>query len=98
VRLAPLPQAAERSGVRTLHPLPFCGAERQVRVEPDPHAGVAVDVPEYSILSPEFCGGETLAALALVLMDSRGIKKAASSTPGYGSLIRLSEVLELSTP
>jgi hypothetical protein len=83
MRVAPLPPAAERFGVRTPYPLPFFGAERQVRVEPDPHIGGAVGGPECSILSPDFCSGETGAP--------------ASSTLGYGSLTRLSEVLELST-
>jgi hypothetical protein len=91
------PPAAERFGVRTPYPLPFCGAERQVRVEADLHVGGAVGGPECPILSPDFGGGETRAALALVSVDSRGIEKAASSTPRYGSLTLLSEVSELST-
>ena len=87
MRLAPLPQAAERVGVRTPYPSPFCGAERQVRVEADPHVGGAEGGPECSILSPDFCSGAARAALALVLVDSRGIEKAASSTLGYGHIM-----------
>jgi hypothetical protein len=82
----------------TLHRSRFCGAERQVRVEADPRIGGAIGGPDYSILSPEFCGGETLAALALVSVDSRGIEKDASSTLGYGHITQLSEVPERSTP
>jgi hypothetical protein len=59
--------------------------------------GGAEGGPECSILSPDFCGGAALAALALVLVDSRGIEKDASSTPRYGSLTLLSEVSERST-
>jgi hypothetical protein len=114
----------------TLHPLPFCRAERQVRVEADPRAGGAVGGPECPILSPDFGGGEarrprpgvrgfsgnregrfvdaalrephsaqrSLRAIhALVLVDARGIEKAASSTLGYGNLTQLSEVPERST-
>jgi hypothetical protein len=81
-----------------LHRSRFCGAERQVRVEPDPHIGGAIGGSDYSILSPDFCGGAARAALALVLVDSRGIKKAASSTPRYGHIIQLNEVSERSTP
>jgi hypothetical protein len=68
-----------------------------VRVEADPHVGGAEGGPECSILSPDFCGGETLAALVLVSVDSRGIEKDASSTLGYGRIIQLSEVPERST-
>jgi hypothetical protein len=44
------------------------------------------------------CGAQRIQLDALVLVDSQGIEKAASSTPGYGSLTQLSEVPERSTP
>jgi hypothetical protein len=83
MRVAPLPQAAERSGVRTPYPSPFCRAERRCVSRHDLHAGGAEGGPECSILSPDFYSGNTGAP--------------ASSTLGCGSLTQLSEVLELST-
>jgi hypothetical protein len=90
VSRAPRATPPGRRKVRfTLHRSRFFGAERQVRVEADLHAGGAEGGPDYSILSPDFCGGETLAALALALVDSRGngcrpgerMSRAPRSTP-----------------
>jgi hypothetical protein len=70
MRVAPLPPGRRR--VRfALHRSRFFGAERQVRVEADLHAGGGEGGPECSILSPDFCSGAARAALALVLVDSR---------------------------
>jgi hypothetical protein len=45
----------------------------------------------------ELCGVRRIQLDSLALVDSRGIKKAASLTPRYGSITQLSEVSERST-